>query len=348
MAYRVSAATAAPRGRRHARGCPAPRRRRSTRSGRPRLPRPGLIAANAGNDAGGIATYSVGRRQVRLRPAVDDGGHHRLADRRPGDGGAHGSRHRQGPGRADPRAVRRALVVVRHLLGAVANIGICISEFVGIGAALGLAGVPRRSRCRSPRSAVWLLARPRLIQDRRADLRADDDPVLRLPDRRGPRPPATGATSATRSSSRTSTTPRPTCSCSSPPPARRSRRSCSSTSSRRWSSGASASTSCTPSRPRCRPARSSPTCRRLHHHRHRRHALRPRRAQHHHGGPGGQGAGAVRRPLRRAAVRRRAARRQPAGGGDPPGHRGVRDRRDVRLREGHRPAPARGARSSSP
>ena len=60
------------------------RRVRSATRGRPRLPArlsarrarllvflgllgPGLIAANAGNDAGGIATYSVGRRQVRLR-----------------------------------------------------------------------------------------------------------------------------------------------------------------------------------------------------------------------------------------------------------------------------------------
>ena len=33
----------------------------------------------------------------------------------------------------------------------IANIGICISDFVGVGAALGLAGDPgRRSACRSP------------------------------------------------------------------------------------------------------------------------------------------------------------------------------------------------------
>ena len=52
---------------------------------------------------------------------------------------------------------------------------------------------------------------------------------------------------------------------------------------------------------------------------------------------------AVRGPLRRGAVRGRPARREPARGGDPPGHRRVRHRGDVRLREGDQAPAARGA-----
>ena len=60
-------------------------------------------------------------------------------------------------------------------------------------------------------------------------------------------------------------------------------------------------------------------------------------------GAGGEGARAVRGPLRRAAVRHRTARREPARGGDPPRHGRLRDRRDVRPREGNRATAARGA-----
>ncbi len=48
-----------------------------------------------------------------------------------------------------------------------------------------------------------------------------------------------------------------------------------------------------------------------------------------------ESARAVRGPLRRSAVRRRPARRKPARGGDPAGDRRLRDRRDVRLRKGN-------------
>ena len=56
---------------------------------------------------------------------------------------------------------------------------------------------------------------------------------------------------------------------------------------------------------------------------------------------GREGARPVRRPLRRSAVRRRTARREPARGGDPPGDRRLRDRGDVRLRERDQASPAR-------
>ena len=61
-------------------------------------------------------------------------------------------------------------------------------------------------------------------------------------------------------------------------------------------------------------------------------------------GRGREGARAVRRPLRRDPLRRRPARREPARRRDPAGHRRLRGRRDVRLREGHQPPPERGAR----
>ncbi len=80
--------------------------------------------------------------------------------------------------------------------------------------------------------------------------------------------------------------------------------------------------------------------RELHHHRDRRDALRARRPHRLQRGRRRARAAAVRRPLRGGAVRSRSARCEPARRGDLARHRGVRHRRDVRVREGHRAPPA--------
>ncbi len=67
---------------------------------------PGLIAGIAGNDAGGITTYSVMGATTGLSPAVDLPDHDRHPGHRPGDGGAARRRHRAGPVGPDPRPVR--------------------------------------------------------------------------------------------------------------------------------------------------------------------------------------------------------------------------------------------------
>jgi Mn2+/Fe2+ NRAMP family transporter len=51
--------------------------------------------------------------------------------------------------------VRWSFLATSSLL--VANLGICISEFVGIGAALGLAGIPFQVSVPIAAAAVWLL-----------------------------------------------------------------------------------------------------------------------------------------------------------------------------------------------
>src|SRR5215472_925689 len=104
---------------------------------------PGLIAANAGNDAGGIATYSsVGARYgfdllwMMVVITVSLVVVQEMAARMgaiTGKGLAELIREQYG--------VRWSLFATTSAL--VANVGICISEFVGIGAALGLAGIPR-------------------------------------------------------------------------------------------------------------------------------------------------------------------------------------------------------------
>jgi NRAMP (natural resistance-associated macrophage protein)-like metal ion transporter len=135
------------------------RRIRSTTRGRPRLPArlssrrtrivvflgllgPGLIAANAGNDAGGIATYSsVGAKYgygllwmmvlITISLAIVQ----MLAARMgvvTGKGLAELIREEYG--------IRWSVFATTAVL--IANMGICISDFVGIGAALGLAGLP--------------------------------------------------------------------------------------------------------------------------------------------------------------------------------------------------------------
>ncbi len=139
---------------------PVMRRARSAIRGRPRLPArlrprrtrglfiflgllgPGLIAANAGNDAGGVATYSsVGAKYgygllwtillITISLAIVQ----MLAARMgvvTGKGLAELIREEYG--------IRWSVIATTAVL--IANVGICISDFVGVGAALGLAGIP--------------------------------------------------------------------------------------------------------------------------------------------------------------------------------------------------------------
>jgi Mn2+/Fe2+ NRAMP family transporter len=118
---------------------------------------PGLVAANAGNDAGGIATYSsVGARYgydllwmmvvITISLVVVQ----EMAARMgivTGKGLGDLVRERYG--------IRWALFATASVL--VANLGICISEFVGIGAALSLAHVPVQVSVPIGAVCVWLL-----------------------------------------------------------------------------------------------------------------------------------------------------------------------------------------------
>src|SRR5579872_3008726 len=118
---------------------------------------PGLIAANAGNDAGGIATYaSVGAKYgydllwMMVVITVSLVVVQEMAARMgavTGKGLAELIREQYG--------VRWSLFATGSVL--VANLGICISEFVGIGAALNLAGVPFQVSVPIAAVAVWLL-----------------------------------------------------------------------------------------------------------------------------------------------------------------------------------------------
>ncbi len=188
---------------------PVMRRIRSATRGRPRLPArlnprrarifaflgllgPGLIAANAGNDAGGIATYSsVGAKYgygllwtivlITISLALVQ----MLAARMgvvTGKGLAELVREEYG--------IRWSVFATSAVL--IANLGICISDFVGIGAALGLAGIPAQVSRPDRRRRDLADHRARLLPLGRADLHLVHDPVLRLPDRRDPRPPRLG------------------------------------------------------------------------------------------------------------------------------------------------------------
>jgi Mn2+/Fe2+ NRAMP family transporter len=150
------------------------RRAGSAIRGRPRLPArfsprrtrlivflgllgPGLIAANAGNDAGGIATYSsVGAKYgysllwtillITISLAIVQ----MLAARMgvaTGKGLAELIREEYG--------IRWSVLATVAVL--IANLGICISEFVGIGAALGLAGVPVQLSVPIAAFTIWAI-----------------------------------------------------------------------------------------------------------------------------------------------------------------------------------------------
>src|SRR5579859_996065 len=118
---------------------------------------PGLIAANAGNDAGGIATYAdVGAKYgydllwMMVVITVSLNVVQEMAARMgavTGKGLAELIREQYG--------IRwSAFATVSVLL---ANLGICISEFVGIGAALSLAHVPKYASVPVAAAVVWLL-----------------------------------------------------------------------------------------------------------------------------------------------------------------------------------------------
>ncbi len=153
---------------------PVMRRIRSATRGRPRLPArlnsrrarlfallgllgPGLIAANAGNDAGGIATYSsIGAKYgydllwtillITISLAIVQ----LLAARMgvvTGKGLAELIREEYG--------IRWSVLATSAVL--VANLGICISDFVGAGAALGLAGIPPQVSVPVLALGIWLI-----------------------------------------------------------------------------------------------------------------------------------------------------------------------------------------------
>jgi Mn2+/Fe2+ NRAMP family transporter len=150
------------------------RRLRSLAGGRPRLPArlrsrrsrllvflsllgPGLIAANAGNDAGGVATYSsVGAKYgysllwAMVLITVSLVMVQRAAARMgvvTGKGLAELIRERYG--------IRWSAFATTAVL--IANMGICISDFVGIGAALGLAGIPVQISVPIAAACIWLI-----------------------------------------------------------------------------------------------------------------------------------------------------------------------------------------------
>ncbi len=118
---------------------------------------PGLIAANAGNDAGGIATYSsVGAKYgytllwtmvlITISLAIVQ----RLAARMgvvTGKGLAELVREEYG--------IRWSVFATSAVL--IANVGICISDFVGIGAAVGLTGVPVQFSVPIAAVGIWLI-----------------------------------------------------------------------------------------------------------------------------------------------------------------------------------------------
>src|ERR1700736_6394664 len=118
---------------------------------------PGLIAANAGNDAGGIATYaSVGAKYgydllwMMVVITVSLIVVQEMAARMgavTGKGLSELIREQYG--------VRWSVFSTTSVLAA--NLGICISEFVGIGAALGLAHVPKYVSVPVAAAVVWLL-----------------------------------------------------------------------------------------------------------------------------------------------------------------------------------------------
>ncbi len=118
---------------------------------------PGIVAANAGNDAGGIATYASGGARygydllwMMVLITVSLIVVQEMAARMgavTGKGLAELIREQYGP--------RWSLVSTAAVL--FANLGICISEFVGIGAALGLAHVPPQVSVPIAAAVVWLL-----------------------------------------------------------------------------------------------------------------------------------------------------------------------------------------------
>jgi NRAMP (natural resistance-associated macrophage protein)-like metal ion transporter len=118
---------------------------------------PGLIAANAGNDAGGIATYSqVGAKYgydllwmlivITISLAIVQSMAARMGAVT-GKGLAELIRENYG--------IRWSAFSTTAVL--IANFGICISDFVGVGAALGLAGIPVQLTVPIAATLIWLI-----------------------------------------------------------------------------------------------------------------------------------------------------------------------------------------------
>jgi Mn2+/Fe2+ NRAMP family transporter len=118
---------------------------------------PGLIAANAGNDAGGVATYSTAGAKygydllwVILLITVSLIVVQEMAARMgavTGKGLAELIREQYG--------IRWSALASLAFL--ITTFGICLSDFVGIGAALGLAGIPPQASVPVAAFAIWLL-----------------------------------------------------------------------------------------------------------------------------------------------------------------------------------------------
>src|SRR5258707_15070845 len=118
---------------------------------------PGLIAANAGNDAGGILTYASAGAQFGYRPlflmvlvTVALVGLQENASRR-------GVYTGEGLGRLireqfSPRATFAAMTLLL-----VANAGLTVSEFAGVGAGMGICGVSRFISVPIAAVFVWAL-----------------------------------------------------------------------------------------------------------------------------------------------------------------------------------------------
>ncbi len=170
----------------------ASRRRRRRLVGALALVGPGLIAANAGNDAGGIATYAsagseyvyrtlsfmvlvtvalivVQEMSARLGAYTGEGLVSLIREQFP---------------------LRVAAFAVACLL--VANLGLVVSEFAGIGAALELFGVSRFITIPVGGRADLEPRRARLVPLGRADLPAPQPRVPLLPRGRSPRPSRLG------------------------------------------------------------------------------------------------------------------------------------------------------------
>ena len=125
---------------------PSPRLPRMPRIGRTRLllfllamMGPGLITANADNDAGGDATYSMAVA-VSAKHALAVTADYPKPGGYPGDGRPHGGGDRPGAGGAVRERFRLKLTLFAMAAMLIANLGTTISEFSGIASSFQLFG----------------------------------------------------------------------------------------------------------------------------------------------------------------------------------------------------------------
>ena len=124
---------------------------------------PGIIAANAGNDAGRIADLCQCRGRVRVPDAVRDGRGDRGPGRGAGDVRPAGRVHRGGPGRADPRAVQHPRHGVRAPRADRRERrpgGLGVRRDAGRAGAAATSRNTSASRSRPPRSGRWWSSGP--------------------------------------------------------------------------------------------------------------------------------------------------------------------------------------------